>query len=285
MEFKIHVLRQKKSSFDIASTADQFADIVPSVAEYITGAIINPNAKGKIPNWFCFNPPISNEVPADASLKTTNIVTSCKMKDLGISSNFRAMYETIETFQKTIEPGDYWNFSHIHNCGSGIDLQVLSTFGTTGINAAPGQDAAQMLNSPYLYTLLFEVKGKLCEAFFIEPNGSGGHFINTIIGVSPTFYSYEYKTTMNCVRDPNVTAAGAPQMPFLRRSRLRPVALVNTDTEQTGTKTEKRASRFSLLSFEPTPAQYAANAGSYWIPYESPTALATRGTSSGTNPG
>jgi len=270
MEFKIHVVKLKKSAYDPNALAKMIEDVVPTPIEL--GA--NTNSVGKIPNWFMLGGLAQEAVASDLTV-SSNFATSIKIRDLGISSNFRAMFDVCETFQKTIEPGDYWSFTHIHNCGSGIDLQLLSSFGTGGPGTSPafGTDASIGL-TPYTYGFIFESKGKMCEAFFVQDATN----LDSYIGASPTFWSYEFKSTMNVVRDPS-----EPTLPFVRYSRLRPATLLAETAELGNEPTEIRLLRSALSPTSLTPG--AGNIGRYFIPYETPTTFGTRALSSDVDAG
>jgi hypothetical protein len=271
LEVKIHIVKQKASPFGQAAMARMFFDIVPSTVEFGNAAVI----RGKVPRWYLTGGYIFENSALDTDINL-NFNASNKMKDLGISSTFRQMFDVVETFQKTLDPNDYWNFSHIHNCGAGIDLNILNTFGGGG---AVGSDAAgqdnSLSNHPYLFGIIIETKGKLCEAAIV--NSAGTEF-DSYIGTSPTWWSYECKTTINLVRD-NVD----PLRAHIRRSRLRPVTLSAAIGDNLSDPKEIRASK--LLFQSVVPALLPANAGQYYIPYESPTISTSRGTGFSPEPG
>lgn len=271
MEFKIHIVKPNYTSFASTSMSRLFFDIVPSPTEFAATTGI----RGKIPRWFMLDG-YSQENTGDDKTLSLQFRTSNKVKDLGISSTFRQLFDVVETFQKTLDPNDYWNFTHIHNCGAGIDMNILSTFGSGGPagTEAIGQDNS-LAQSPYLYGVIFECKGKACEAAFV--NATGTEF-DTYIGTSPTFYSYECKTTANVIRDDNFF-----DRVHIRRQRLRPTSVINDSVDALTDLKEIRGNR-QLFDFAP-PALTLGNAGRYHIPYESPTLITGRGTSFATDPG
>jgi len=128
----------------------------------------------------------------DEDMLASSVQVSNKL-NLSSSSNFRTGVEVVESFSKTIAPGDYWNFSHIHHCGSGIDLNELfrvSNGGDTGLAVGiPSDDTDSKL--PFTYGVIFECRGKMSEAYHIPATDS----INTYLGTGPTSYMYEFKTS------------------------------------------------------------------------------------------
>jgi len=133
------------------------------------------------------------DIEGSDKTQSANVLVSNKLRSLDIASNFRQACKVVETFTKTIEPGDYWNFSHVHHCGSGIDL--TSIFRATDDGAGEGSDIAFGLerdqnNMPFTMGVIFECKGQTAEAYEIPELNA----VNTYLGSAPVTYSYEYKT-------------------------------------------------------------------------------------------
>lgn len=146
--------------------------------------------QGLIPKWFQHT---ALSQPGDALMRNSSVAVSNKLKSLNMSSNFRAGCEIVESFSKEIPPGDYWNFSHVHRCGSGIDFEsVMRSTNQTNENTDISYGVAEDQEyQPFTYGVIFEVRGKTAEAFQVVE----GPAMNTYLGSSPTFYSYEYKTS------------------------------------------------------------------------------------------
>lgn len=200
--FKIHLVKLLESpqiQNDLGSTFLQSFYDQPELDD-------ETSLPGKIPIWYQFG---SEFVENDESAQTLsyNVSTSTKLKNLRKASlNFRKSFEIIETFSHTIKPGDFWNFSHTHNCGAGIDTEMLTQFNVPGDNQPSGMQYATGF-LPYTYGIIFETQGKLCEAQVIEKgNADSLYEYNPYIGTSPGQYFYEFKTSINFVRDPESPA-------------------------------------------------------------------------------
>lgn len=105
------------------------------------------------------------------------------------SAKFREAFELVESFEKTISPGDFWNFSHVHNMGGGLRLEDFSE----GLLNASARDTR---TDPFTYMIWFEAKGQLAEGVFQNT----ASVQDTYLGASPTFYSYEAKTSAYYVK-------------------------------------------------------------------------------------
>lgn len=128
------------------------------------------------------------------SMQASTVLVSNKLRGLNKSSNFRSSTRILESFSKVIPPGDFWNFSHVHRCGSGIDL--MSLYRSTNENSGEEPDAGFGLvsdqgNYPFHLGIIFECQGKTAEAYSIPAEG----IVNSYIGSSPCSYAYEFKTS------------------------------------------------------------------------------------------
>lgn len=124
----------------------------------------------------------------------SRVLVSNKLRSLNKSSNFRSGADIVESFSKVIPPGDFWNFSHIHHCGSGIDL--MSLYRGTNIGGGEEPDTGYGLTSdlgqyPFTYGIIFEAQGKTAEAYSIPAE----NIVNSYIGSSPVSFSFEFKTS------------------------------------------------------------------------------------------
>jgi hypothetical protein len=124
----------------------------------------------------------------------SRVLVSNKLRSLNKSSNFRSGADIVESFSKVIPPGDFWNFSHIHHCGSGIDL--MSLYRGSNIGGGEEPDTGYGLTSdlgqyPFTYGIIFEAQGKTSEAYSIPAE----NIVNSYIGSSPVSFSFEFKTS------------------------------------------------------------------------------------------
>lgn len=115
---------------------------------------------------------------------------SLKGKGLAESEFFKNNFKVVETFEKTIPPGDFWNFSHTHQCGSGVNFDDI--FQDTGY----GLDDT-VRSYPFTVGVVFEVKGTLCEGLNVTGPGTR----DTYLGTSPAPYTYEFKSSAYYVRN------------------------------------------------------------------------------------
>jgi len=121
-----------------------------------------------------------------------NVDVSNKSRGLWESTIFKENFELVETFEKLIPAGDFWNFSHTHNCGGGIDVgQFAEENGTTD------EGSEVTIDDPYSFVIWFETRGTLCEG--LRGNSQGG--VENYLGTSPTYYTYEFKTSAYFVKD------------------------------------------------------------------------------------
>jgi len=127
-------------------------------------------------------------------MQSIRVLTSNKLRGLSKSSNFRSGAKIVESFSKVIAPGDYWNFSHTHHCGAGIDLMSLYRSTDAGQGEEPDSAyglVADQAQYPFHYGVIFECQGKTAEAYSIPAED----IVNSYIGSSPCSYSYEFKTS------------------------------------------------------------------------------------------
>ncbi|AXH77372.1 MAG: putative capsid protein [Cressdnaviricota sp.] len=161
---------------------------------YIAGDDLNDftaQKKGLIPKYLQHS---TLEFEGSGNFQSTRVLVSNKLRGLNKSSNFRSGAQIVESFSKLIPPGDFWNFSHTHHCGSGIDLTSL--YRSTNIGSGEEPDTgfglvADQGQYPFSFAVIFECQGKTAEAYSIPAE----NIVNSYIGSSPCSYSYEYKTS------------------------------------------------------------------------------------------
>ena len=146
---------------------------------------------GLIPKWLQHDACVFE---GGGNAQSSRVLVSNKLTSLNKSSNFRSGATIMESFSKVIPPGDFWNFSHVHHCGSGIDVQ--SIWRSTTISPSELEDRGFGLSDdqgqlPFTYGLIFEAKGKTAEAYSIPAE----NIVNSYIGTSPVSYAYEFKTS------------------------------------------------------------------------------------------
>lgn len=196
MEFTIHLVKIKDRTAAAASLNSLLVRTFYDQVDWAEGGGDDFSAgaqkKGLVPKYYQHSPLVFEGLGID---QAGSVQVSNKMKSLNYSANFRVAAKIVESFTKTIPPGDYWNFSHTHHCGSGIDLEAIfrqtdDGFGTPSEGSLGfGMDEAQFI--PFHYGVIFEVKGKMAEAYEIPELNA----VNTYLGTSPTYYAYESKTS------------------------------------------------------------------------------------------
>lgn len=186
MHFKICLARFMGNVGETGSFLTPFTEGLMNAEEMATtqaaitaGDAFIPQPQGKAP-WFYMHSPIT-VLSGETGEQYLNVDFSLKGKGPMDSNIWRENYEMVETFEKTIPPGDFWNFSHVQNCGGGIDLNQFASDNITQANN---------IYNPYSYCMWFETKGTLCEGVQILDTGR-----NTYLGTSPTYYTYEYKSS------------------------------------------------------------------------------------------
>jgi len=191
MIFTIHLVKIKDKYVGPISLNSVFNRTFYDAADWAEGGNISflTTKKGLVPKYLQHT--FLNQ-PGSELMRNSSVAVSNKLKSLNMSSNFRTGCDIVESFSKEIPPGDYWNFSHVHKCGTGIDFESImrSTNAVTSEDdLAYGYEDQQF--QPFTYGVIFEVRGKTAEAFQVVDGPS----MNTYLGSSPTFYSYEYKTS------------------------------------------------------------------------------------------
>jgi len=208
MKFTIHLVKIKNQAyapFNLNSLMFRsFYDTTDDLSDYSSSAL----KIGTIPKYlqhgqFAFE--------GSGKMQAGTVFVSNKLKSLNASSNFRSGAEIVESFSKTIPPGDFWNFSHTHHCGSGID--IMSIYRSTAAGEGEEPDTGFSLytdqsDQPLTYGVIFECRGTTAEAYSVPSE----NVINTYIGSSPCAYSYEFKTSAYFAADEldtsNVTTPG-----------------------------------------------------------------------------
>lgn len=200
IKFKIYLLRMKGGLGSADTAFSPFVNSTLTAGEIAalqtsnTAGNIGPNPAGKVPFQFQFGAIDVGDSANGGIAQALNQSFSMKSKGFFESDIFKESYDVVETFQKTLEPGDFWNFNHIHNFGGGIDIDKFASDNTTPNARATQQD-------PYMDTVMFEVHGVLCEGVY-SPDGTA---LDTYIGVSPTYFTYESKVSAYYVKDVDIS--------------------------------------------------------------------------------
>lgn len=259
MEFTIHLVKMNQQNFSRNTLGLQLLESFYNGTDLISS---DPPITGRVPKFYQ-RTPINQELPATRE-ETTTVEVSNKLTSLPrFIPNFKNSFTVVESFTKTILPGEYWNFSHIHNCGSGIDAQALSNYTNGGVaNLTPGLTQVSD-DHPYTLGVIFQVKGKICEAFHIP----AANIVSTHIGTSPTFFMYEFKHQANFVRNQDSASNGS--LPYIVKSEN------NESTGLTGVSSQTVANReigFLRNSFRSTFLNAGAgNVGLFYVPFNTQT--------------
>lgn len=180
------------SAAELAVMDAEIADVTPPLPTAIT------QPPGKVP-WIYQHTGIENtlgQVTPFGQNQYVNADFSLKGRGIWESTTFKENYEQIESFEKTIPPGDFWNFSHVHNCGGGIDIAQFADDNTVHRST---------LQDPYHSCIWFETKGTLCEGIL---NNTGGR--DNYLGTSPTYYTYEFKSSAYFAKEVNQGSLSTP---------------------------------------------------------------------------
>ena len=189
MKFTIHLVKifnNDYAGFSLNSLL--FKCFYPEAADLDDYGVLEV---GVIPKYLQHSPIV---LEGSGEMQSSRVLVSNKLRGLSKASNFRAGAQVVESFSKLIPPGDFWNFSHTHHCGSGIDLNAI--YRSTNIGAGEEPDAAYGIafdqgSYPFTYGVIFECQGKTAEAYSIPAE----NVVNSYIGSSPCSYSYEFKTS------------------------------------------------------------------------------------------
>lgn len=147
---------------------------------------------GKVPLFYQHSDIITTN--ALVPLEEARLVyASNKGRGLNASTIFRSAVELVKTFSKELQPGDFWNFNHIHHCGSGLDSRVLFE---TNIGEGAQSTIPQRRDFPLTYMYVFELAGKTVEGYINGGAGNETTIFNQYIGTSPSFISFEQKASV-----------------------------------------------------------------------------------------
>jgi len=204
IKFKIHLVKIETDACDVPySWLDTIAKAIPSEEEmlalndvafpgtaYEDFWTLSTATQQKVP-WIYMH---SGWEESGASDDNKGISRSWNMslkgKGLAESSYFKNNVKVIETFEKTIPPGDFWNFSHTHSCGGGVNIDDI-------IEATSNGQEENVMSLPFTLGVIFETKGTLCEG--VKQNLGGTK--DTYMGTSPAPYTYEFKSSAYYVRE------------------------------------------------------------------------------------
>jgi hypothetical protein len=253
IKLTIHIIKivNEAECFNGLRSAIKRATYTASEMEGVTAI------RGKVPKWY------QNDGWQETSLlenTVMNLTTSNKLTSLDSSSEWRSNTKVIESFSKTIAPGDFWNFSHTHNCGSGIDFDVVyrksDGFGPGGIGTPP-ERIQNLDNLPFTYGIMLEAKGTPCEGYHVPQLGS----LNTYIGTAPVNFLYEFKTSAYFASkaEQSVTSVAEPSI----RTNISRASLVDWRIVN-GNKEFRMPANFISQSF--LDPQESASVGYMYIP-------------------
>jgi hypothetical protein len=167
-----------------------------------------------VPAYYAHNP-FALEIGSDAALRRTTraeFPVSLKLQSLMVSDFFREQCDVVKTFSQRLEPGDFWNFRHIHSYGPGIDLAMANMKG----NENTGQDDTDIRQTtgdlPVTYAFIVETYGYMCEGIMRTDTNNYDQYL----GTSPTFITQEFKTAIHYVLDstdqePGTSIDGPPK--------------------------------------------------------------------------
>jgi hypothetical protein len=148
---------------------------------------------GAIPQFYQHSSPTITQGSDTVNFTTGSSLCHVSLKGKGLyeSDWFRSNIDIVETFQKKLEPGDYWNFKHNHSYGPGLDLKRFLSENHSSNFPNDGQNdfVTDMRFMPVNYFFIFEHTGSMCETKIRQ----SGQFDN-YLGKSPGFVTFEYKT-------------------------------------------------------------------------------------------
>lgn len=195
MNFKIYLLRFTGTVSTTSTEQVAFGESCLSTSEMtaLTNAInasgdTGLQPAGKVP-WQFQHGGLDFAGSTNLSINST---CNFSLKGQGVfeSTYFKNNFKVVETFQKQIPPGDFWNFSHTHNLGGGIDIAHFAQ-----AQQLTGTQRSQ-INDTFTDVIMFETWGTLCEGIF-SPDGTSK---DQYLGTSPTYYSYEFKNSAYYVK-------------------------------------------------------------------------------------
>lgn len=191
MEFTIYVVKIKDTDF----VQNPNRSLTKMATRFFSTQAIDIN--GRIPKQYLAQDGISEGAAGE---ETYSIQALSGVTSLNQSSNFRQAIDIVDEFTKVLAPGDFWNFSHTHKCGSGIDLKVLSRSSlATVAGNDPTSDIGLNISDdlPFTYGFIFKSKGKMAEAYNVPALNQ----VTTHLGTSNTSYMYEYKSSAYFAKD------------------------------------------------------------------------------------
>jgi len=189
MKFTIHLVKLKNNDYAGVSLNSLLFKTFYTSPDNLDD--FTEQKKGLIPKYLQHD---LLQLEGNGTAQAARVLVSNKLRSLKKSSTFRAGADIVESFSKVIAPGDFWNFSHTHHCGSGIDLTSL--YRSSEYQQGEETDTAYGLLAdqsryPFTYGIIFECQGKTAEAYSIPAE----NIVNSYIGSSPCSYAYEFKTT------------------------------------------------------------------------------------------
>lgn len=210
LDLTIHLVKITDTSL-INVVDPNFQDFSNFVGRCFTSpSLVPPIPAGRVPEYYV----VRNDGVTGVGDERIFEVDCLNQTKLNYSSIFRQGMEVVESFRKVIDPGDFWNFSHTHTTGNGIDMKVLAQtvqppeqyiLTTTQVN-----NIVLKNKFPFTYGVIFEAKGKLGELYYVPSVG----FLNTYLGTTPTAFSYEYKTSAYYVSEPELAGSTTATIPY-----------------------------------------------------------------------
>ena len=205
LDFTIHLVKVKDYSLvnETNTTLQNFADYFARTFQSPTTPF--GTVEGRIPAYYMTETPdLANygDLLSGTRHTSASVLNQTKLEYSGL---FKQAFEVVESFRKVIAPGDFWNFSHTHVTGNGIDMRQVSRQTLVGeLNTQPSSQINDIIYKtffPFTYGVVFEAKGKMGELYYVPALGS----VDTYIGTTSTAYSYEYKTSAYYVTDSNTS--------------------------------------------------------------------------------
>lgn len=145
---------------------------------------------GCIPRFYQHGDVVIEQETTNGFTRTVHCDISYKGKGLYDSTRFRNSVSVIKSESVRLEAGDFLNLTHTHECGPGVDLGKLhDTY-----------DRGNLQEAPFSFFVVFELQGYECEGLY-----KSAADLNTFIGKSPAYISYEFKKSYLGAREASVS--------------------------------------------------------------------------------
>jgi len=212
LDMTIHLVKvtdysiQNELDSNLQNFSDYFARCFQSPTA-LPGAV-----EGRIPLYYMTGFTEFGSIADGTRAFSADVLNQTKLNYSGI---FKQGFEVVESFRKVLAPGDFWNFSHTHVTGNGIDMKQISrqvstpevvTVASTQINSIPLKNSY-----PFTYGVVFESKGKMGEIYYCPLVNN----LDTYLGTTPAVWAYEYKTSAYYVTNPNLLSSSIARVPWV----------------------------------------------------------------------